>query len=161
MSYYFQSFSYPSLSNYKFSVYDLNYPEQICGYDEQQRSWRGEELLAMREQALIIKECPEKIVIVGEKKSLLGYIRECFDCTWLAHSCYYYGDIDIVEVNGFNNEFNESTAGWKNIILKEVGDEAKTCDKFFELLELFKQRFPITKHRVFLNSNHKRTGAIV
>lgn len=54
----------------------------------------------------------------------------------------------------------ESTAGWKNIILKEVGDEAKACDVFFELLELFKQRFPVIKHRVFLNFNHKRTGAI-
>jgi hypothetical protein len=54
----------------------------------------------------------------------------------------------------------ESTAGWKNIILKEVGDEAKACDVFFELLELFKQRSPVIKHRVFLNSNHKRTGAI-
>lgn len=54
----------------------------------------------------------------------------------------------------------ESTAGWKNIILKEVGDEAKACDVFFELLELFKQRLPIIKYRVLLNSNHKRTGAI-
>ena len=54
----------------------------------------------------------------------------------------------------------ESTAGWKNIILREVGDEAKACDVFFELLELFKQRFPVVKHRVFLNQNHKSTGAI-
>lgn len=54
----------------------------------------------------------------------------------------------------------ESTAGWKNIILQEVGDEAKACDVFFELLELFKQRFPVIKHRVFLNANHKSTGAI-
>ncbi|MEH2082307.1 MAG: hypothetical protein V7K89_20695 [Nostoc sp.] len=54
----------------------------------------------------------------------------------------------------------ESTAGWKNIILREVGDEAKACDVFFELLELFKQRFPVLKYRVFLNPNHKSTGAI-
>ncbi|MCC5664560.1 hypothetical protein LC653_11685 [Nostoc sp. CHAB 5784] len=54
----------------------------------------------------------------------------------------------------------ESTAGWKNIILREVGDEAKACDVFFELFELFKQRFPVVKHRVFLNQNHKSTGAI-
>ncbi|MDM9585591.1 MULTISPECIES: hypothetical protein [unclassified Nostoc] len=54
----------------------------------------------------------------------------------------------------------ESTAGWKNIILREVGDEAKACDVFFELLELFKQRFPVLKYRVFLNQNHKSTGAI-
>ncbi|MEH2004939.1 hypothetical protein [Nostoc sp.] len=54
----------------------------------------------------------------------------------------------------------ESTAGWKNIILREVGDEAKACDVFFELLELFKQRFPALKYRVFLNPNHKSTGAI-
>ncbi len=53
-----------------------------------------------------------------------------------------------------------STAGWKNIILREVGDEAKACDVFFELLELFKQRFPVLKYRVFLNPNHKSTGAI-
>ncbi|WP_414519853.1 hypothetical protein [Nostoc sp. PCC 9305] len=53
-----------------------------------------------------------------------------------------------------------STAGWKNIILREVGDEAKACDVFFELLELFKQRFPVLKYRVFLNANHKSTGAI-
>ncbi|MEH2350995.1 MAG: hypothetical protein V7K55_23920 [Nostoc sp.] len=54
----------------------------------------------------------------------------------------------------------ESTAGWKNIILREVGDEAKACDVFFELLELFKQRFLVLKYRVFLNPNHKSTGAI-
>ncbi|MEH2077424.1 MAG: hypothetical protein V7K57_24000 [Nostoc sp.] len=53
-----------------------------------------------------------------------------------------------------------STAGWKNIILREVGDEAKACDVFFEILELFKQRFPVLKYRVFLNQNHKSTGAI-
>ncbi|MHC0063625.1 hypothetical protein ACWATR_11950 [Nostoc sp. UIC 10890] len=57
-------------------------------------------------------------------------------------------------------KWNESTAGWKNIILREVGDEAKACDVFFELLELFKQRFPVLKYRVFLNPNHKSTGAI-
>ncbi|MEH1845679.1 MAG: hypothetical protein V7L25_11940 [Nostoc sp.] len=54
----------------------------------------------------------------------------------------------------------ESTAGWKNIILREVGNEAKACDVFFELLELFKQRFPVLKYRVFLNPNHKSTGVI-
>ncbi|MEH2296042.1 hypothetical protein [Nostoc sp.] len=57
-------------------------------------------------------------------------------------------------------KWNESTAGWKNIILREVGDEAKACDVFFELIELFKQRFPVVKYRVFLNPNHKSTGAI-
>ncbi|WP_448271779.1 hypothetical protein [Nostoc sp. DSM 114160] len=57
-------------------------------------------------------------------------------------------------------KWNESTAGWKNIILQEVGDEAKACDVFFELFELFKQRFPVPKYRVFLNQNHKYTGAI-
>ncbi|MEH2280886.1 MAG: hypothetical protein V7K90_06010 [Nostoc sp.] len=57
-------------------------------------------------------------------------------------------------------KWNESTAGWKNIILREVGDEAKACDVFFELLELFKQRFPVLKYRVSLNQNHKSTGAI-
>ncbi|MEH2144414.1 hypothetical protein [Nostoc sp.] len=57
-------------------------------------------------------------------------------------------------------KWNESTAGWKNIILREVGDEAKACDVFFELFELFKQRFPVLKYRVFLNPNHKSTGAV-
>jgi hypothetical protein len=59
----------------------------------------------MREQGLIIKEYPEKTVVVGEKGSLLGYIRECFDGTWLAHSSYFFGYMDIVEVSGFKNEF--------------------------------------------------------
>lgn len=100
-----QSFIHPSLSNYKFSASSWDYPELICGYDQQGHSWRGEDLLAMRQQGLIIKDCPEKTVVVGEKKSLLGYIQESFDSTWLAHSCYFWGDMDIVDVNGFKNEF--------------------------------------------------------
>lgn len=59
----------------------------------------------MRQQGLIVKECPEKIVIVGEQGSLLGYIRESLDDTWLAHSSYFFGDMDVVEVNGFKDEF--------------------------------------------------------
>lgn len=35
----------------------------------------------------------------------------------------------------------ESTAGWKNIILKECnGDERKALDRFFELYDQFKKR---------------------
>ncbi|MDZ8134051.1 MAG: hypothetical protein RM049_01965 [Nostoc sp. DedQUE04] len=105
MSLHFQAFHCPCLSNYKFYTSGWDYPEQICGYDRQGHSWRGEELLAMREQGLIIKECPEKTVVVGDKVSLLGYIRECLDGTWLAHSCYSFGHMDMVEVSGFKKEF--------------------------------------------------------
>lgn len=102
MSYNFQPFSCPSLSNYKVSTSTWEYPDRICGYDQQGHSWRGAELGAMRHKVLIIKECPEKTILLGEMGHLLGYIRECFDCTWLASSCYF---VDILEVSGFKNEF--------------------------------------------------------
>lgn len=56
--------------------------------------------------------------------------------------------------------WESSTAGWNNIILQELGDEAKALDVFFELLELFKQRLPILKHRVFLSSQHTSTRVV-
>ncbi|MBD1942803.1 hypothetical protein H6F50_10610 [Coleofasciculus sp. FACHB-712] len=56
--------------------------------------------------------------------------------------------------------WESSTAGWNNIILQEFGDEAKALDVFFELLELFKQRLPILKHRVFLSSQHTSTRVV-
>ncbi len=53
-----------------------------------------------------------------------------------------------------------STAEWHNIILQEVGDEVKALDVFFELLELFKQRLPILKRRVFLSSQHTSSRVV-
>lgn len=99
----FQPHICPSLTNYKISTSIWGDPERICGYDQQGNSWWGEELQARRAQGLIIKECPEKTVfVVGEKGCLLGYIRECFDDTWLASTCYFPC---IVEVSGLKNEF--------------------------------------------------------
>ncbi|AUT03956.1 hypothetical protein CLI64_28210 [Nostoc sp. CENA543] len=102
MSYDFQAFSCPSLSNYKVSTSTWEYPDRICGYDQQGHSWRGTELVAIRQKGLIIKECAEKTILLGEMGHLLGYIRECFDCTWLASSCYF---ADILEISGFKSEF--------------------------------------------------------
>lgn len=101
----FQPFSCPSLKNYQFRVSGFEYPERTCGYDLQGKMVRGEEFLAQRKRGTIVKECPEKTVILGQKGHLLGYVRETFDGTWLAHRCYFSASLDFIEVNGFRNEF--------------------------------------------------------
>jgi len=56
-------------------------------------------------------------------------------------------DQDIAEFGKFHNwvanyfGWPESTAGWKNIILKECeGNEEQALKKFFELYDLFRKR---------------------
>lgn len=86
--------------------FDLSKDNEIaCGYDRQGLAWRGQELAEMRMKGLIVKECPCKHVFLKNLKSLLGYIQECFDGTWLAHSVYYPPNMDGMEVTGFINEF--------------------------------------------------------
>lgn len=95
----------------------------------------------MREQGLIIKECPEKTVVMGDKKALLGYIRECFDSTWLAHSSYFFGDMGIVEVGGFKDEFyavrylhEVMEAAFPNIVYDPVPDLPWKDEKYIQEL---------------------------
>lgn len=76
-----------------------------CGYDRQGIAWRGKELAERRMKGLIVKECPCKHVFLKNLGSLLGYIQECFDGTWLAHSVYYPPNMDGMAVAGFINEF--------------------------------------------------------
>jgi hypothetical protein len=75
--------------------------------------------------------------------SLMAFMSGYF----LATSMNNLDDNDVINFNEFHDwvarhfGWVESTAGWKNIILKECnGDEKKALAKFFELYDLFKKR---------------------
>jgi hypothetical protein len=78
---------------------------------------------------------------IGEKR--ISSLKSFFD------GIYYSFEIHNIEeeniFKGFNEwtakyfNWKESTAGWKNIILKECeNDEKKAVDKFFEIYDKFK-----------------------
>ncbi len=92
----YYTFILTSLRNYTFTI------GMSCGYDQQGNAWEELELTEMRKKGLIVKEYFQKHVFF--QNTLLGYIRECLDDTWLAHSPYNEPTRDI-EIFGFLNEF--------------------------------------------------------
>lgn len=92
----YYTFTPASLRNYRFTI------GMPCGYDQQGNTWEELELAEMRKKGLIVKEYFQKVVFF--ENTLLGYIQECLDGTWLAHSSYNEGTRDI-EIFGFLNEF--------------------------------------------------------
>ena len=92
------------LTDYYFPACELDYIDEYkTGYDKQGREWKGTKLLNLRQQDKITKEFVENSVFL-HGGVLLGYIRECPDSTWLAHSCYLES-MDYVELYGFKNKF--------------------------------------------------------
>lgn len=90
------NFDLESLKNYQFII------GMPCGYDQQGNAWEELGLTKMRKKGLIVKEYSQKNVFF--ENTLLGYIQECLDGTWLAHSAYNEPITDI-EIFGFINEF--------------------------------------------------------
>lgn len=87
------------LKDYTFTLNE----EWYCGYDQQGYPWQEPELSEKRIQGLIIKECNAETVFF--KRSLIGYIQETFDGSWLACSPYLPVGGDGVEISGFMNKF--------------------------------------------------------
>ena len=78
---------------------------------------------------------------IGEKK--LSTLKGFLDGAYYAFDAYDVKEINLFE--GFHDwvvdyyGWNESTAGWKNIILKECdNDEMKAVDEFFKIYDKFK-----------------------
>jgi hypothetical protein len=94
------SYKFPSsdLQRYTFTLSDIT----AYGYDQQRVIWQGSELEELRNQGLIVKECPRMNVFFED--ILLGSVQECLNGTWLAHSPYTTPDLDL-NVLGFANEF--------------------------------------------------------
>ncbi|NJR19364.1 MAG: hypothetical protein HC785_29260 [Calothrix sp. CSU_2_0] len=74
-----------------------------CGYDHQGNDWKEPELTSMRKRGLIVKEYPYKTILF--ENILLGYVHECLDDTWSAHSPYNALSVGDMEISGFINEF--------------------------------------------------------
>ena len=94
------SFSLESLKKYTFTKSD----EKIFGYDNNGKIIKKSDI----EEAIINKKIskifPRQYVYFAD--ITLGYIQECPDGTWLAHSSYHIDSpLDGVEVFGFVNEF--------------------------------------------------------
>jgi hypothetical protein len=101
----FLKFQDTRLSSYNFSLSHPEDTERYFGVDNQLNIWRGSKLADLNREGKISKTLPEKDIIIRETGALLGYVRECPDSTFLAHSCYFSGAFDWVEVNGFREEF--------------------------------------------------------
>ncbi len=78
---------------------------------------------------------------IGEKK--ISILKSFFDGIYYSLEAYELKEENIFE--GFDNwvanyyGWNESTAGWKNIILKESeNNETKSVDEFFRIYDKFK-----------------------
>lgn len=100
----------PRLIDYRFSTSkadDEEIDETSSGYDEHGQEWRGINLSNLRKQGKIIKQFHQKTVFLhGKNETLLGDIRECPDGSWMAHSCYFDGAMEYIEVYGFSEEFH-------------------------------------------------------
>lgn len=95
----YHTFSRKYLENYTFTLHE----ELSCGYDREGCAYEESEFTKMQTKGLIVKECSYKSVYF--ERILLGYIQECFDGTWLAHSPYEFLIKESREVFGFLDEF--------------------------------------------------------
>nr|WP_321237197.1 hypothetical protein [uncultured Psychroserpens sp.] len=80
---------------------------------------------------------------IGEKK--ISVLKGFLDGAYYSFVAYDVNEENLFE--GFHDwvaeyyGFSESTAGWKNIILKECGnDEVKAVDEFFTVYDKFKNK---------------------
>jgi len=93
------NFTTEPLEDYTFTLTQ----ELSCGYDREGVMRQGSELTEMCKKGLIITSSPRESVFF--ENILLGYIQECLDGTWLAHSCYNAFDLGDTAVFGFVNKF--------------------------------------------------------
>ena len=88
-----------SLENYTFTLTQ----KLDCGYDREGLVVQEPEAEEMRKKGLIITADSRQGVFF--ENMLLGYLQECLDGTWLAHSCYNAFDLGDTAVFGFINKF--------------------------------------------------------
>ncbi|MEG4312217.1 hypothetical protein QUB36_28675 [Microcoleus sp. AT8-B1] len=93
------NFTPEPLENYTFTLTQ----ELDCGYDREGVIRQEPELAEMRKKGLIITAIPRERVFF--ENILLGYLQECLDGTWLAHSPYNAFDLGDTAVFGFINKF--------------------------------------------------------
>lgn len=93
------NFTPEPLENYTFTLTQ----ELECGYDREGVIRQEPELAEMRKKGLIITASPRESVFF--ENILLGYLQECLDGTWLAHSPYNAFDLGDTAVFGFINKF--------------------------------------------------------
>lgn len=98
------NFSFKFLDRYKFTLSEIN----VYVYDSQGKIWREPEIFEKIEKRDIVRIMPQKWVSFSKSRGILGYIQECPDGTWLAHSSYYINEkslLDGTEIFGFSDEF--------------------------------------------------------
>lgn len=88
-----------SLEDYTFTLAQ----ELDCEYDREGFVVQEPEVAEMRKKGLIITADSRQCVFF--ENILLGYLQECLDGTWLAHSPYNAFDLGDTAVFGFINKF--------------------------------------------------------
>jgi len=88
-----------SLEDYTFTLTQ----ELDCEYDREGLVVQGPDVAEMRKKGLIITADSRQSVFF--ENILLGYLQQCLDGTWLAHSPYNAFDLGDTAVFGFINKF--------------------------------------------------------